>query len=263
MSRQKLRKTTSDTNGGEMSVHDIVRPAGARVMMASDTRAVHYGTDVVASRAMLRVHVNTRDARVHAGLVTLLRRAGVMLVPQPDRSPETIVVAAGRTVDEAMDTCHPAYRSGDYRLLIVADIFSPAAVRRAVRAGVRAMLPSTGVTPAQLAAALYSARHGDGRMPYQVLVRLLNHPTTAGTAIRTDGAARPALSVDAALIEALTARQSAVLRLIADGHGNAAIARALSCSEHTVKNVIYDLMARLQVHNRAHAVARGIRAGLI
>jgi DNA-binding NarL/FixJ family response regulator len=61
----------------------------------------------------------------------------------------------------------------------------------------------------------------------------------------------------------LTARQTSVLRLMADGHGNGEIARMLSCSEHTVKNAIYDLMARLQVRNRAQAVASAIRTGLI
>jgi len=54
-----------------------------------------------------------------------------------------------------------------------------------------------------------------------------------------------------------------VLRLMAEGHGNAGIARLLHCSEHTVKNVVYEIMARLQARNRAHAVARAVRHGLI
>ena len=58
-------------------------------------------------------------------------------------------------------------------------------------------------------------------------------------------------------------RQVAVLRLMADGLGNASIARSLSCSEHTIKNVIYELMTRLDARNRAHAVAAAVRAGLI
>ncbi|WP_236652095.1 response regulator transcription factor [Streptacidiphilus neutrinimicus] len=61
----------------------------------------------------------------------------------------------------------------------------------------------------------------------------------------------------------MTSRQTAVLDLMAEGHGNAVIARTLSCSEHTVKNTIYDLMSRLQARNRAHAVAHGLRHGLI
>lgn len=50
---------------------------------------------------------------------------------------------------------------------------------------------------------------------------------------------------------------------MAKGCSNAEIARMLSCSEHTVKNLGYELMTRLQARNRAHAVACGLRAGLI
>lgn len=50
---------------------------------------------------------------------------------------------------------------------------------------------------------------------------------------------------------------------MAEGDGNAVIARTLRCSEHTVKNVIYELMGRLQARNRAHAVAHAVRCGLI
>ncbi|KJY45049.1 LuxR family transcriptional regulator, partial [Streptomyces sp. NRRL S-444] len=53
------------------------------------------------------------------------------------------------------------------------------------------------------------------------------------------------------------------LTLMAEGHGNAVIARTLSCSEHTIKNVIYELMSRLQARNRAHAVACAVRHSLI
>jgi DNA-binding CsgD family transcriptional regulator len=86
------------------------------------------------------------------------------------------------------------------------------------------------------------------RIPYGTLAQLLT-------------AAPPAHS--SAPLPALTARQAAVLGLMAEGDGNAVIARTLRCSEHTVKNVIYELMGRLQARNRAHAVAYGVRCGLI
>ncbi|GAA4671238.1 helix-turn-helix transcriptional regulator [Phytohabitans rumicis] len=194
-----------------------------------------------------RACLTARNPRARAGLTALLDRAGAQIDPRPEKAPPpTVVVAAGRNVDEAVDTCPESYRQGDYPLMVVADEFSPTGVRRALQDGVRVMLLSTEVTPNRLRTALRSARHGDGRLPYQALIGLLN---------RSAPPVRP--------IEPLTARQSEVLSLIADGHGNAAIARALSCSEHTVKNVIYDLMARLQVNNRAQAVAEGIRTGLI
>lgn len=64
-------------------------------------------------------------------------------------------------------------------------------------------------------------------------------------------------------VPALTAREVDILRFIADGHSNVHIARSLSCSQHTVKNVIHGMMARLQLRNRAHAAAYAVRAGLI
>ncbi|WP_246042417.1 MULTISPECIES: helix-turn-helix transcriptional regulator [Streptomyces] len=100
---------------------------------------------------------------------------------------------------------------------------------------------------------------GDGRMPYPALVRLLG--AAAGSAAHS--AAAPAARPAGADVPRLTARQTAVLTLMAEGHGNAVIARTLSCSEHTVKNVVYELMARLQARNRAHAVARAVRHSLI
>jgi DNA-binding NarL/FixJ family response regulator len=61
----------------------------------------------------------------------------------------------------------------------------------------------------------------------------------------------------------LSAREADVLRCIADGYSNAHIARLLSCSQHTVKNVLHGMMSRLQLRNRAHAAAYAVRTGLI
>jgi DNA-binding NarL/FixJ family response regulator len=54
-----------------------------------------------------------------------------------------------------------------------------------------------------------------------------------------------------------------VLRLVADGHATSHIARELSYSERTVKNIIHDVTTRLQLRNRAQAVAYAVREGLI
>ncbi|WP_234320942.1 helix-turn-helix transcriptional regulator [Streptomyces katrae] len=111
---------------------------------------------------------------------------------------------------------------------------------------------------------------GDGRMPYPALVRLLGAATTAGPAAGPAVVAGPSAATAPGLrslappeAPRLTARQTAVLTLMAEGHGNAVIARTLSCSEHTIKNVIYELMSRLQARNRAHAVACAVRHSLI
>jgi DNA-binding NarL/FixJ family response regulator len=72
----------------------------------------------------------------------------------------------------------------------------------------------------------------------------------------------PASSVEE-LAEALTAREREVLDLLGHGLSNKLISRELHISEHTVKFHISSLYAKLGVNNRAEAVSRGARYGLI
>ncbi|MFB6988605.1 response regulator transcription factor [Streptomyces sp. NPDC056178] len=58
-------------------------------------------------------------------------------------------------------------------------------------------------------------------------------------------------------------REIDVLRLIAEGHDTEVIAKELAYSERTIKNVLHELMTRLQLRNRSHAVAYAMRQGLI
>jgi len=58
-----------------------------------------------------------------------------------------------------------------------------------------------------------------------------------------------------ARIERLTARQRAVVKLIAEGKSNKEIARALGLAEGTVKVHVGALFRTLEVHTRAQAVA--------
>jgi DNA-binding CsgD family transcriptional regulator len=58
-------------------------------------------------------------------------------------------------------------------------------------------------------------------------------------------------------------REIVVLRMIASGMETAEIAAELGISERTVKNVVHAITTRMQVRNRAHAVACAVRTGLI
>jgi DNA-binding CsgD family transcriptional regulator len=66
---------------------------------------------------------------------------------------------------------------------------------------------------------------------------------------------------DARLIETLTARELDVLRLLARGHTNLAIATALVVREGTVKYHVKNILRKLGATSRADAVARFVRAG--
>jgi DNA-binding NarL/FixJ family response regulator len=54
-----------------------------------------------------------------------------------------------------------------------------------------------------------------------------------------------------------------VLRLMADGHSTAGIARDLAYSESTIKNIIHAIVRELGARNRAHAVAMALRSQMI
>jgi DNA-binding NarL/FixJ family response regulator len=66
---------------------------------------------------------------------------------------------------------------------------------------------------------------------------------------------------DMRLIESLTARELDVLRLLARGHTNLAIATALMVREGTVKYHVKNILRKLGATSRADAVARFFRAG--
>jgi DNA-binding NarL/FixJ family response regulator len=61
----------------------------------------------------------------------------------------------------------------------------------------------------------------------------------------------------------VTAREREVLRLLADGLTNKAIARTLGISEHTAKFHVGALIAKLGAHSRTEAVTAAARRGLL
>ncbi|MFJ5973817.1 response regulator transcription factor [Streptomyces sp. NPDC093060] len=180
----------------------------------------------------------------HADRVrTLARRAGLHQTPGQESATPTVIVA-----DDAEQALRAVRDPGP--LLLVCDNVTRRGLMLALRAGA-VVLRTADLTEDTLTAALRSTGHPYRSIPYPVLSQVLTNGPQHGAPARTG--AKPAL----------TARQTSVLRLMAEGHANADIARLLSCSEHTVKNVIYEVMSRLQARNRAHAVAHAVRHGLI
>ena len=60
----------------------------------------------------------------------------------------------------------------------------------------------------------------------------------------------------------LTRREQEVLRLLAEGHTNRAIAAALSISERTVENHVLHILTKLQLESRTSAATYAVRHGL-
>jgi LuxR family maltose regulon positive regulatory protein len=84
-------------------------------------------------------------------------------------------------------------------------------------------------------------------------------PASSGQGSRADPseAAHPSLrSQSSALVETLSARELEVLRLIADGHSNQAIADSLIVAVSTVKRHINNIYGKLGVQSRTQALVR-------
>jgi DNA-binding NarL/FixJ family response regulator len=61
----------------------------------------------------------------------------------------------------------------------------------------------------------------------------------------------------------LTQREIELLRLVADGLSNKAIAQSLNVSENTVKYHVRNILQKLGVQNRTEAVAHAMRSGIL
>ena len=113
----------------------------------------------------------------------------------------------------------------------------------AIRLGVRAILPRDA-SAAEIMAAVESAAAGLAAIHPDDLAPLLPAVASAGPSN-------------------LTPRELEVLRMMAEGAANKAIAFALDISEHTVKFHVASILSKLNAGTRTEAVAIGLRRGLV
>jgi DNA-binding NarL/FixJ family response regulator len=122
----------------------------------------------------------------------------------------------------------------------------------AVRAGARGYLLKDADED-EIATVLRGIARGEAIFGPGTASTLLEHLARVRTA-PTQAAAYP--------FPQLTAREREVLELLAHGHNNTAIAGALFLSERTVRNYVSLIFTKLQVDDRAHAVATARDAGI-
>jgi len=94
---------------------------------------------------------------------------------------------------------------------------------------------------------------------YEETLPAIDHFLRAGSDDTSVGVSRPTFTNDAS---ALTSREREVLRFIASGRPNKAIASALAMSERTVARHVTNIYAKIGTHTRASATAYAIRHGL-
>ncbi|MFI6764928.1 LuxR C-terminal-related transcriptional regulator [Streptomyces sp. NPDC050355] len=148
-------------------------------------------------------------------------------------------------------------RGGEQRVVLIARDLREPDLMAVVEYGVRAILWRHQTTPQRLLRAVQSAARGEGDLPPDLISRLL---TQVGQLQRSMEASTPAGLVPTL---GMAPREVDVLRLVAEGMDTRQISQKLAYSERTVKNILHALMTRLQLHNRAHAVAYALREGYI
>ena len=210
---------------------------------------------------MIRVFIVAASPLVRGGLQSMLaeRRfeivgsvvdlesiSGRLVDVEPD------VVLAEATVDaqeELLSVLEDAEITQEYAVVLLSEQPKAAWLSKALRAGVRAVLPRD-VTPEQLRAALEAAAAG----------LLVVHPSDLDNALP---AVATIPTAAAELPEPLTRREREVLQMISAGLGNKEIAGRLSISEHTVKFHVASILGKLGASTRTEAVSIGIRHGLV
>jgi DNA-binding NarL/FixJ family response regulator len=202
------------------------------------------------------VYVQGKDPISQAGVIAQLRmRPEVRVVAESERASATVgVMVTDQIDDQTVRGLHALRRSGLVRLVLIAADVDDAALVAAAEAGVGGLLRRSDATAELLVRTIVRVSQGEGEIPADLLGRLLE---------QVGRLQRQVLAPRGLTFTGLTPRETEVLRMVADGHDTSEIARELSYSERTVKNVLHDLTTRLQLRNRSHAVAYAVREGLI
>ena len=135
------------------------------------------------------------------------------------------------------------------RVLVCTSECTQDAVLAAIQAGAVGFLRKDTLTPESLSDAVRAAGSGTGVVAPDLLGALLR--SISPDTLELKPASR------------LNDREQQVLTLIADGLPTREVAEQLCYSERTVKNVLHDVVTKLNARSRSQAVAYAVREGLI
>lgn len=205
--------------------------------------------------ARIPVFVYASDPVSQAGIASQLRARPEIHVLDRDVDAATVAVVMVDEVDEpAVKVVRALQRNGCPRVVLVVAHLEDGGLLAAVEAGACGILRRDEARPDRLAAVIEAAAAGDGSVPPDLLGRFL---------AQVGRLQREVLSPRGITFSGLTERELDVLRLVAEGYDTGDIARRLSYSERTIKNIVHDVTTRLNLRNRSHAVAYAVREGLI
>jgi DNA-binding NarL/FixJ family response regulator len=128
----------------------------------------------------------------------------------------------------------------DARIMVLTTHAGDFQVSRALKAGARAYLLK-GLMREDLLETIRAVHAGQKRLSPEIATEIAEHATD----------------------DVLTPREIDVLRLIAKGNANKEVAGKLSLAEETVKGHVKNILAKLAVRDRTHAVTIALSRGII
>ncbi len=202
------------------------------------------------------ISVHSDDPVVRVGMTEMLRQhSELRLLDSPAEPDLAVLVLCTDDMDEqALEAVRRWGRAGAVRTVLVVGRIREAQLLDTIECGVVAIVRRQEATAAGMLHAIRAAERGAGELPADLLGDLLNQ---VGRARRAGG------QREFAAMPGFSGRESDVIKLVAEGFDTQEIAAKLSYSERTVKNVLHGLMLRLQLRNRAHAVAYAARQGYL
>jgi DNA-binding NarL/FixJ family response regulator len=202
----------------------------------------------------IRVMIHSDDPVVRGGVVSLLRqRPELTLLEGGDQPGDAVLVLCVDSVDEAaLSVMRRLWRTSPVQAVLMVGRIREAELFDALEYGFTAVVRRREASPERVVRAIQMAHRGSGDLPPDLLGGLLSQV----------GRARRAGSGEM-LPSGFSPREIDVIKLVAEGLDTREVAVKLSYSERTVKNVLHDMMLRLNLRNRAHVVAYAAREGYL
>jgi DNA-binding NarL/FixJ family response regulator len=204
-----------------------IEPDGIRVLVVSD--------DVLARRGVLAA-LDDQPGMIVVGD----RRPGPEVAAAVRSGDPDVLLLHGLSGEEAAPTLAAA-RAASRTVKVLSIGARTGQSTMDISAGVCGLLPACA-SPEEVVAAVRMA--------------------AAGYLISRDGLGHVPDGRTVAIARGLTEREYDVLSLVAKGLSNAEIAVTLTLSEHTVKSHVQNLLGKLRLRNRIHAVIYAFDAGI-
>ena len=216
-------------------------------------------TAATSVETAVTVAVMATEPLVAEGTVAYLRTCpGITPVATDRLDQSSVVLVIASQVDEGalaiLQRAAELVPDREMRFVLVCDDIREPQLLRALNWGLVSVLPRQETDYERIARALVSARDGKLELPagahgwLEERIRLVQRDVLAPLDLTAAG---------------LYTREVEVLRLLAEGADTLEIARRLSYSERTVRNIIHGLLTRMKLRSRAHAVAYALRNGVM